>query len=531
MITNEQKIKCPKCGESISIDDVLTHQIEEKIKKELGEENRLKDAEIVKQKKELEDQKNKLEEAQKNTQIEVNKKVVEKLASERVILWKQAQIEAEKQKTGEIKLLEEQIKDKDAKLKDVTTEALQARADKQKFENEKKSFELEKEKQIEGERKKIEEDAFARARKQNERDTFKLHEQLKDAGKEQLAEKKMLEEQLAEKDEKLRKANEKELELRKEKNKLEEDKQNFELEKQRQLDAERDKIREDAQKKAEEDMRLKILEKEKQLQDAMKVNMELQRKLQQGSQQLQGEVQELDLEIFLKKHFIYDDIQPIPKGIGGADMLQKVSTKNETFCGNILWESKRTKNWSEGWITKLKKDQREIKADVAVIVSEILPKDINNFGFRNGVWITNHSSLYGLAFVLRQTLTQVAFTKLAAEGKDEKIELLFRYLTGPEFKQKVEAIIETFVAMKQELDKEKRTTLARWGKQEKQIEGVIAITSGMHGDLRGLIGASMQSIPALESGEEREELQDEKDEREEENNEDNRDIDVKDMPF
>ncbi len=157
MITNEQKIKCPKCGESISIDDVLTHQIEEKIKKELGEENRLKDAEIVKQKKELEDQKNKLEEAQKNTQIEVNKKVVEKLASERVILWKQAQIEAEKQKTGEIKLLEEQIKDKDAKLKDVTTEALQARADKQKFENEKKSFELEKEKQIEGERKKIEE--------------------------------------------------------------------------------------------------------------------------------------------------------------------------------------------------------------------------------------------------------------------------------------------------------------------------------------------------------------------------------------
>src|SRR3989304_7250089 len=183
MNDSEQKIKCPKCGESISIDDVLTHQIEEKIKKELGEENRLKEVEIEKQKKELEDQKNKLEEAQKNTQIEVNKKVAEKLATEKVTLWKQAQIEAEKQKTAEIKLLEEQIKNKDEKLIEANAEALKARADRQKLENDKKSFELEKIKQIEGERKKIEEDAFARAVKQNERDTFKLHEQLKETKK------------------------------------------------------------------------------------------------------------------------------------------------------------------------------------------------------------------------------------------------------------------------------------------------------------------------------------------------------------
>src|SRR3990170_5677442 len=144
MNDSKQKIKCPKCGESISIDDVLTHQIEEKIKREMGEENRLKEAEITKQKKELEDQKNKLEEAQKNTQIEVNKKVAEKLATEKVALWKQAQIEAEKQKTGEIKLLEEQMKDKDVKLAEANDEALKARVDRKKLEEEKKNFEFEK---------------------------------------------------------------------------------------------------------------------------------------------------------------------------------------------------------------------------------------------------------------------------------------------------------------------------------------------------------------------------------------------------
>lgn len=317
----------------------------------------------------------------------------------------------------------------------------------------------------------------------------------------------MLNEQLEDSKKQLDETRAKEIELRKEKINLENDKRAFELEKQRQLDAERDKIREDAQKKAEEDMHLKILEKEKQLQDAMKANMELQRKLQQGSQQTQGEVQELDLESFLKDRFIYDEILPVPKGIAGADVLQKVVTKNEITCGNILWESKRTKNWSEGWIGKLKDNQREAKADIAVIVSEVLPKDINNFAFRNGVWITNRTSLHGLAMALRNQLTQVAFVKRAAEGKDEKVELLFSYLTGPEFRQKVEAMVDTFVSMKQELDKEKRSTMARWGKQEKQIDKIIAITAGMHGDLRGLVGTSMQSIPALEAGEEPEETE------------------------
>lgn len=379
-------------------------------------------------------------------------------------------------------------------------------------------------KAVENSQKTVEEEVVKRV----EAEKGRLIQEAKQKAEEKLSlELKDLQEQIKEKEKKIEESQEKELGLRKRQREIEEKEKTFELEMVRKLDSERKRFEEEISKKVSEEQGLKILEKEKTIEDLKKQIGELKRRAEQGSQQLQGEVQELDLETFLKEHFIFDDIQPVPKGVRGADVLQKVYTKKETPCGIILWETKRTKNWVEGWITKLKEDQREAKADIAAIVSDILPKDISNFGFRNGVWITNRSSLLGLAFALRTTLTQVAFTKLAAEGKDEKIELLFRYLTGPEFRQRVEAMIETFIAMKQELDKEKRTTMARWGKQEKQIERVIAITSGMHGDLKGLIGTSMQSIPALESGDEEITNAENTKTEDEEDNE----VDVKDIPF
>jgi len=379
-------------------------------------------------------------------------------------------------------------------------------------------------KAVENSQKTVEEEVVKRVEAEKE----KLTQEAKQKAEEKLSlELKDLQEQIKEKNKEIEVAQKKELELRKRQREIEGREKSLELEMTRKIDEERKKIEEETTRKTIEEQRLKFLEKEKTIEDLKKQIGELKRRAEQGSQQLQGEVQELDLETFLKEHFIFDAIQPVPKGVRGADVLQKVYTKKETPCGIILWETKRTKNWVEGWITKLKEDQREAKADIAAIVSDILPKDISNFGFRNGVWITNRSSLLGLAFALRTTLTQVAFTKLAAEGKDEKIELLFRYLTGPEFRQRVEAMIETFIAMKQELDKEKRTTMARWGKQEKQIERVIAITSGMHGDLKGLIGTSMQSIPALESGDEEITNTENTKTEDEEDNE----VDVKDIPF
>lgn len=499
MATNEQKIKCPKCGESISIDDVLTHQIEEKIKKELGEENRIKEAEIVKQKKELEYQKNKLEEAQKNAQIEVNKKVAEKLATEKVALWKKAQVEAEKRKAAEIKILEEQIKGKDEKLMEANTEALKARVDRQKLESDKKNFELEKIKQIEEERKKIEEDAFARATKQSEISTINLKEQLIEVKKEKDVEKKMLEDQLAEKENKLREARGKELEIRKEKNKLEEEKQNFELEKQRQLDEERKKIFEEAGKKAAEEQQYNIAQLKKQLTDVTKANDDMARKLEQGSQQTQGEVLELEIEELLKDEFPHDEILPVPKGVSGADIIQKVFDSSDRECGQIVWESKKTKAWSKGWIQKLKDDQRAIKADLAVIVSAVLPEDVKGFVFRDGVWICDIKIAIALATALRINLESITHEKAMSVGKNEKMEVLYAYLTGVEFKQRVEAIVEAFSNMDEELKKERIAYEKIWAEREKQIKKVITNTVGMYGDLSGLV--ALPHIKTLELGE------------------------------
>jgi hypothetical protein len=366
----------------------------------------------------------------------------------------------------------------------------------------------EKEKDILAEKKLIEDSRENIEEEVNKRldvEKKKIKEQTKkDAEDEVSLELKDLQEQIQEKNKKIKESQDKELELRKKQREIEDKEKSFDLELARKLSDETKKIEENLSKRITEEQSLKLLEKEQAIEGMKKQINELKRKAELGSQQLQGEVQELDLEKFLRENFIYDEIKPVPKGVQGADALQKVITKNESFCGSILWESKRTKNWVEEWTTKLKDDQREAKADLAVIVSDVLPKEISNAGFHNGVWVTNRSSIHGLSMALRTILTQVTFTKLAAEGKDEKVELLFRYLTGSEFTQRVQAMIETFISMKQDLEKEKRSSISRWGKQEKQIEKIMTITAGMHGDLRGLIGSSMQSIPTLESGDEEE---------------------------
>lgn len=409
---NQQDIKCPKCGELISIDDVLTRQIEDRVKKELNEENKLKEIEFEKQEREIEDQKRKLEEAQKNTQIEVNRKVAEKLITEKGVLWKQAQVEAEKQKIGEIKFLEEQLNDKEAKL---------------------------------------------------------------------------------------RKASEKELEIRREKNKLEEDKKNFEIEKQRQLDEERTVIAEEASKRANEEQQYVIAQLKKQLTDATKAKDDLARKLEQGSQQTQGEVLELALEEIFKNQFPFDEIVPVPKGVNGVDIIQKVKTNSGRFCGQIAWESKKTKVWNEGWIQKLKDDQRVAKADLAVIVSVVLPEDVNGFLFRDDVWICDVKMALALAMALRINLQNIACERAMSIGKDEKMEALYSYISGVEFQQRVKAIIEAFSTMQDGVKKERLAYEKIWSEREKQIQKVLTNTVGMYGDLSGL--APLPQIKMLELGE------------------------------
>ena len=307
-----------------------------------------------------------------------------------------------------------------------------------------------------------------------------------------------LKEQLKEKDEKVAEFGRQELGLRKQQRELKEKTESLELEMARKMDEFRDKIIEEAQKKADEDYRLKGLEKDKKISDMTAQIEELKRKAEQGSQQTQGEVVELELESFLKSTFPLDEIVPVGKGVTGADVIQTVKNQLGQTCGTIIWESKQTKAWTEGWVTKLKDDQRTAKADIAIIMTAVLPKQVDSFGPYNGVWVTDYASAIGLATALRTGLEEVAMARLSAVGKNEKMEAIYNYLAGTEFRQKVEAIVEAFKMMQEDLDKEKKSTIAYWAKREKQIERVVFNTASMYGDLQGIIGASLPQIEALE---------------------------------
>ncbi|MEQ1934769.1 MAG: DUF2130 domain-containing protein, partial [Fimbriimonadaceae bacterium] len=221
------------------------------------------------------------------------------------------------------------------------------------------------------------------------------------------------------------------------------------------------------------------------------------RKAEQGSQQLQGEVFELELEGLLRAKFPLDSIEPVAKGKEGGDVLQRIVGPLGQACGAILWESKRTKNWSDGWLAKLRDDQRTAKAEAALLVSEVLPKGVQSFDLIDGVWVAEPRCAMPLAIALRQSLVELTMARQAGEGQQTKMELVYQYLTGPRFKHRVEAIVEKFSDMHEDLEKERKNTMRLWAKREAQIRGVIESTAGMYGDLQGIAGRSLQEIEGL----------------------------------
>ncbi|WP_026002597.1 DUF2130 domain-containing protein [Sphingobium xenophagum] len=257
-------------------------------------------------------------------------------------------------------------------------------------------------------------------------------------------------------------------------------------------------VRTAAKAEVEGELKLKVSEKEEQILSMQRQIEELRRKSEQGSQQLQGEVLELELEEALTARFPVDDIEPVPKGEFGGDVIQKVRSPSGAFVGTILWESKRTRNWSDGWLAKLRNDQRTANAEISIIMSTALPKDIENFGQVDGVWVSAPSFGLGLVAALRQTLIEVAMTKSARQGQDTKMELIYDYLTGPRFRHRVEAIVEKFSDMKADLDREKKAMTRLWAKREIQIQSVIESTVGMYGDFQGIAGQALQEIEGLE---------------------------------
>ncbi len=307
-----------------------------------------------------------------------------------------------------------------------------------------------------------------------------------------------LQEVLKERDVKLAEAQKTQADLLRKQRELDDAKRELEITVEKRVQAGLTGIRDQAKKEAEEVLTLKVMEKEQTIVSMQKTIEELKRKAEQGSQQLQGEVQELELEALLSAKFPRDTIEPVPKGEHGGDILQSVVNSLGQPCGTILWESKRTRNWSDGWLTKLREDQRSAKADIAVIVSQILPKSVETFEMVEGIWVTHPRAALPVAAVLRQSLLEIAMVRQATEGQQTKTEMVYQYLTGPRFRHRVEAIVEAFSSMQEDLDKEKKAITKQWAKREEQIDHVMQATVGMYGDLQGIAGKTLQEIDGLE---------------------------------
>lgn len=363
----------------------------------------------------------------------------------------------------------------------------------EKKENLKKEREI-IEREKENIQKRIEKEVNEKISEEKKEMEKKLKKQIEDSFQEQI---KILNDELSEKTNKIKELNRTKAEierLKREKDELK-DKITLELEKKytEQINEEKRKI----EKNEQEKNYLVLKEKEKIIEDLKKQLEEAQRKAEQGSVQLQGEVQELEIENLLKETFFEDKIEPIKKGERGADILQTV-IENGFEIGRIYYESKRTKNFKKEWIKKFKEDNLEKKADILVLVTEVFPEGQKSFFNQDGVWICSLKELKGVAFVLRFMLIQVYYQKKIQTGKKEKSEIVYEYLTSVEFKNQFESIVAGFLELQKGYNEEKNKIQKIWKEREKQLEKILSSTIGIYGSLKGYIGSSMKEIKQLE---------------------------------
>lgn len=357
----------------------------------------------------------------------------------------------------------------------------------------KERAQFEKDKERENE---LFEERLAQAKKTVEKTLQdKIKKQLEEEQKDSLAE---LQKELSDKSEKLKEFNKMQVQISKLQREKLEMKESIELENQKKFDAQILEEKEKIRKKVDDENALKFATLQKQLEDQKKLTEEMKRKQEQGSMQLQGEIQELAIEEYLTNQFPLDTIEEIKKGANGADCLQIVNTFESQNCGTIYYESKRTKNFSPAWIEKFKNDIREKKADIGVLVTEVLPSDMERMGLKDGVWICTFEEFKGLVTVLRQSIINLDIALQSQENKGDKMAMLYDFLTSTEFRMQIEGIVEGFSQMQDDLAKEKRAMQKIWSQREKQIDKVIANTVNMYGSIRGIAGNAIQTVKALE---------------------------------
>ena len=381
----------------------------------------------------------------------INSEYEDKLALEKIELEKKVKQESEQLSAKNIKNLNEKVQD---------------------LENKKKVLVSEYEEKLKKEKLIIEEKAKKLA---NENMTIEM-EKLKSKIKEQNKELTNLP---------LEKAR-----LKQRENALTVKQKSIETEVKQRVNSARTEISESIEKEYHDQVQIM----QKKLRDAKSVTVKLKQQLEQSSQQTQGEIIELELENLLKQAFPEDKIEPTPNGKIGADIIQKVFTSGNILCGKIIWESKNTINWSNAWLPKLRADQRRNNADLAVLVSKALPKEINHFGLLDNVWISDFSIVLGVATAFRLNLIQITQLKQTSDGKHEKMELLYGYLSSTEFRQRIESIVEAFQSMQEDLSKERQTMEKSWVKRQSQIQLVVQNINGMYFDMQG---ASNQSLPKI----------------------------------
>lgn len=308
-----------------------------------------------------------------------------------------------------------------------------------------------------------------------------------------------LQKQLAERQKKVDEFREQELQMREEKRKLEDAKKELEISVARRLDEEKKRIEEETSRRMAEEHRLKDLDKDRIIQNLKQSVEEANRKAQLGSQQSQGEVMELDLEKQLRESFSQDSIEPVGKGVKGADIQQVVRSPRGVVCGVILWESKRTKAWTDEWLIKLKDDLRATKAHIPVIVTSVLPKEFtSDIGLKDGVWITTFSLALSLGMLLRKNLLDVAYQKAVLAHQGEKADILYDYVTGHEFRQQVEALVEVYKDMHEQIARERVAFEKSWKVREAQIQRLFSSTARIYGSMQGVIGSSLPQVRGLE---------------------------------
>lgn len=309
-------------------------------------------------------------------------------------------------------------------------------------------------------------------------------------------------------DEKLKEARQKEFEYLQKEQELLSKEQELQITIQKQLIEERKSLSEQVRKEElekaalrETEMQLKMRELEKQLDDQKKLADEMRRKAEQGSMQLQGEAQELLLEQVLRDNFPNDMVTEVGKGVEGADCMLVVRSNTGIEYGKIIFESKRAKGWNNAWVEKLRNDMRNTQADLSVLVTQVYPKNMECFGEREGVWICSFREVTGVTSALRNAIIRIAETKKSEENKGEKMQMLYNFLTGNEFRQQIEAIVEGFSEMEQSIMKERVMMEKIWKERKKQLDKVLINTAGMYGSIKGIAGSSVGDIPLLEGGE------------------------------